>query len=144
MRAGLRSVSVSAAKVSVAWLFIGLLPITAAGPVIRSASVSPRALRADISTSVLFTAAIASSDVIPHSVNLQRMRADGSGFAIAGELFDDGTHGDSVRGDGIYSLRLSLREPGPFPVQFRISAAVRGSVKRVVSNVIILGGEAKR
>ncbi|MDE3197389.1 MAG: hypothetical protein KGN84_13655 [Acidobacteriota bacterium] len=113
-----------------------LLP--AAGPSIRAAKVSPPAISAHRATAVLFTAEIADPAVIGKSVNLQRLNVADGTYRTIGILYDDGTHGDVTAGDGVYSLQLRLTEHGPFPLVFRISAAMRGSISRVFSPQIVV------
>jgi hypothetical protein len=116
----------------------GFVCAWAAGRAIRSVAASPAAVRSGTATPVLFTATIEAPGVIASSVNLQRLNAATGAYSLAGTLYDDGTHGDLSAGDGVFSLRTPIMERGPFPVVFRISAALRGSPDRIFSPAIAL------
>ena len=90
---------------------------------ISSLSVAPSGLASGTSAQLLFRSAIADSNVIPVSVNLQRSTAEGA-FTNISRLYDDGTHGDAKSGDGVYSVSLTLTESAG-PVVFRVSAAAK-------------------
>lgn len=133
-----RSVFVRVGFFGVALLCGGMWVLWAAGPSIQAARANPSAVSTHRATAVLFTAEIPDSAVIGQSVNLQRLNvADGS-YSTVGRLYDDGTHGDATPGDGVFSLELRFSEHGPFPIVFRISAALRGSVSRVFSTQIVI------
>jgi hypothetical protein len=51
-------------------------------------------------------------------------------------MHDDGTNGDAVSGDGIYTLRVALNDPNIDQIQLQVSAAFRGILKRVLSSPI--------
>ena len=107
-----------------------------ASPLMRNPSASPAAIAAGSVTAVLFTVSAPDPSVIPAGMNLQRASADNA-FSTVGQLYDDGTHGDLHAGDGVYSLSLSLTEPAG-TVSFRVSAAVRGSLGRAFSDLIVI------
>lgn len=109
-----------------------------AGLSLSAAKVNPPVISAHKATSVLFTVAIRDSALISQSVNLQRLNVSDGTYKTIGILYDDGTHGDVTAGDGLYSLELRMTEHGPFPVVFRVSAAVKGSLSRVFSPQIVL------
>ena len=115
--------------------FGGLL--IAAAPLIEKASVSPAAIAAGTAETVLFTAAAPAAEIISASVNLQRNSSVLGGFTSVGQLYDDGTHGDVNAGDGVYSLSVVLNEPAG-TLTFRVSAAVRGSLGRVFSDLVLV------
>ena len=115
--------------------FSGLL--IAAAPLIQQASVSPAAIAAGTAETVLFTAAAPAAEIIPASVNLQRNSSVPGGFTNVGQLYDDGTHGDGKAGDGVYSLSVVLNEPAG-TLTFRVSAAARGSLGRVFSDLVLV------
>jgi hypothetical protein len=48
-----------------------------------------------------------------------------------GTLHDDGQNGDLIAGDGIYTLQLTLNEPAAEQIQFQVSSAFRGTLKRL-------------
>ena len=109
-----------------------------ATPTINSPGVTPSSIPVGISTTVTFTASITDPSITTTGINLQQLGANGSTFTNVGTLYDDETHGDAVAGDQIFSLQLRLNEPSPFPVTFRISAPVKGSLTRIFSSLIIV------
>jgi len=72
-------------------------------------------------------AEVLSADVIPESVVLRR---DGE---IIGVLHDDGAKGDSVAGDGFYTIVITLNEPRVTSIALRVSARFRGVATEVFS-----------
>src|SRR5260370_33732502 len=71
---------------------------------------------------VLFTATTVNG---PATVEVQRLKADGSVDATLGKLLDDGMAPDQKKDDGIYTGRLNVRVPaGPAPL--RIAATAKG------------------
>jgi len=51
-------------------------------------------------------------------------------------MYDDGTNGDEVAGDGYYTVRVALNRPIPGNVTFRASAGRTGTITRVFSNLV--------
>jgi hypothetical protein len=125
-----------ALAVAAAFLFPAI-PLFAA-PTINSTAATPSSIPVNTATGVLFTALITDPTVTASSVNLQQVNVNGTVYSAVGTLYDDGTHGDVKAGDGTFSLLLTLTEPSPFPVTYRVSAAVRGSLTRIFSGPIIL------
>jgi hypothetical protein len=105
---------------------------------IGATSLTPNSVPVNTPTGVLVTSVITDPSLIPSSVNLQRLDAVHGTFANIGTLYDDGTHGDAVAGDGTFSLQLSFTEGAPFPVTLRVSAAFKGSLVRVFSSPLTL------
>lgn len=112
--------------------------IASAAPTINSPAVTPSSIPVNSATPVTFTASITDSSITTTGINLQRLDANGNTFSNVGTMYDDGTHGDAVAADGTFSLQLTLTESSPFPITFRISAPVKGSLTRIFSNRIIL------
>jgi hypothetical protein len=110
--------------------------LVAAAPLIFHPAASPAIIPSASPATVIFTASAPDPSVIPASINLQRAAADNT-FSTVGRMYDDGTHGDLQAGDGIYSLSLSLNEPAG-TVTFRVSAAVRGSLGRTFSDIVVI------
>src|SRR5690349_1031527 len=96
-------------------LVLFLVPPAFAAPTINSAAVSPASIPVNVSTAVTFTAPLMDPSFNTTGVNLQRLDANGNTFANVGTMYDDGTHGDAIAGDQIFSLQLSLAESSPFP-----------------------------
>src|SRR5262249_50743158 len=70
--------------------------------------------------------------LLRQSVNVVRLYDDGRA-TIAAQLYDDGTHGDFLGGDNIYSGQLDLNEPRAADIKFVITAGYRGELKRITS-----------
>jgi large repetitive protein len=99
--------------------------------------VSAQEVRAGLSTPVTVTSAIAEKDLIPGSVQLQRIGADGR-ITVVGRLHDDGLEGDLRAGDNTWSIRTVLNESAADVVGFRVSVALKGSLLRKVSSVTVV------
>ena len=106
--------------------------------VIGTLNLSPAQVSAGSAQPVTFSVSITDPNYLANSGNVQRMRADGSVQAVVGTLKDDGLLGDAVAGDRIYSLRLTMQEAAAGSVSFRASAAYRGEIRRVFSNLVAL------
>jgi hypothetical protein len=104
---------------------------------IRSTSATPTSIRTHTPTRVLVSAHISRPAVIPGSVNLIRVNPDGPP-TIIGRLHDDGREGNATAGDEIYSIRPILNGLAAGKIQLRISVALRGQMRRVLSEPITL------
>lgn len=97
-----------------------------------------------ISTTAVNTAitaeigADAVNPVIQSSVILYETTAAGSPIGQLGVLYDDGTHGDVIAADGIFTRILPVTEPAPRTRYFKISAAYTGIRNRYLSPVFTL------
>src|SRR3954451_18379542 len=100
-----------------------------------NAAASPISLPVNLPTVVTVTAVITDPTVISTGVNLLRLRSSGQP-QIVGELHDDDVNADDVSGDRKYSLRITLNEPSPQMITFQVSAAFRGLLSRVLSNLV--------
>jgi hypothetical protein len=109
-----------------------------ATPVIAALSATPPVITIDTSTIVSFTIPITDPTLIPASVNLLRLGATGAQPTILGQLFDDGTHGDPAAGDHYYTAQFTFDEGSLGQLQFQVSAAFKGVLKRVLSPVLTL------
>jgi hypothetical protein len=107
------------------------------GVAIRSLSATPASIQAHTATRVLVTARISHAALIPGSVNLVRRSPDGPP-TIIGHLHDDGKEGDAVAGDGLYSTQIALNESATGQIQLQVSVAIRGKMRRVVSEPFTL------
>ena len=106
-----------------------LLAAPAVGPV----AITPATAVVGVPTVVTVTALIEDPLLIPASVNLQQIDATGKVVAIVGTLRDDGTNGDVVAGDKVFSARVTLNEAQEGSVSLRVSAAFKGLLMRVFS-----------
>jgi hypothetical protein len=78
------------------------------------------------------------ANLIRTGVNLIRVDQTGKQLAALGTLYDDGTHGDDAAGDNIFTGQVSINEPTPTFLYYRASAAYKGTLKRLLSDIIIL------
>ncbi|GCL62769.1 S8 family serine peptidase [Pseudaquabacterium pictum] len=100
--------------------------------------VSPAVVSVGTPTILLVTARITQPNVIPGSVNVVRV-GPGGATTVAGTLNDNGTAGDAVAGDGLHSGQVVLTESVEGNVGLRVSAAVRGQLRRLQSTAALLG-----
>ncbi len=114
---------------------ISVLIAQAAGPgsLLNTRITGPASVPAGVATPVTITSAIAGASLIGGSVLLQRLDADGQVGAVVGRMSDDGLNGDSVAGDGVWTIQTTFTEAVPGPVYFRVSAAYRGEMFRTAS-----------
>lgn len=101
-------------------------------------SVTPAFVVANEPSDVLFTARIDSALVIPTGVNLLKVDATGKTLAIAGTMRDNGTNGDALAGDKVFSLRVTLNEASVGDTYYRVSAAFRGTLRRELSSSVVI------
>lgn len=73
--------------------------------------------------------------LIPASVSLLRYNDKGKLLSNHGRMYDDGTRGDAVAGDGMFTAQVSLAENAPQIQQFRVTAAMLNSPARVLSDL---------
>jgi hypothetical protein len=81
---------------------------------------------------VLVTARIAIANVLPGGVNVQRVAPNGT-VTVVGALNDAGVDGDARAGDGVYSGHVTLAESVEGRIGLRVSVAVRGVLRRLIS-----------
>ncbi|MBI1928692.1 Ig-like domain-containing protein [Candidatus Poribacteria bacterium] len=51
---------------------------------------------------------------------------------------DDGTNGDAIGGDKIFTLRLTVTEQNPGEMRLQVSAAFLKTLKRVLSDIVVI------
>lgn len=119
------ALAVLLAGIGVVWL--------KAAPSVGPASAQPAYIVVNTSTPVVFTAQISDPALIPTSVNLLRTDASGRPASILGMMSDDGTGADTVPHDGLFTISTIINERQPGRTYFQVSAAFRGTLRRVVS-----------
>lgn len=121
---------------------LGAIPIHAqAAPSISAPAVSPAALTVGEAAAVSATTRItsdAANPVIATGVNLLRVDATGKVLATLGTMRDDGSAGDAIAGDGMFTLQFVANEPTANEVRLRVSAAFKGLLRRILSDQTIL------
>ncbi len=100
------------------------------------AYATPAIITLNQPSNVKVTIPITDSRFIAGSANLQRLNASGTVIATLGILNDTGTNGDAVAGDKILTIQRSFNEATTTPVQLRVSWALKGVLKRAMSNII--------
>jgi hypothetical protein len=107
-----------------------------AAPSLGVVQATPTIVARNTQTMVTVTASITDPSLIPGSVNLLRLDASGSAVATLGTLRDDGTSGDLIAGDKIYTGQAILNEATSGQIRLQISAAFRGMLARVKSSPV--------
>ena len=72
--------------------------------------------------------------LIPSSITLYRVDDQDQIIAPVGQMFDDGTHGDTLKGDNVFTTTVSLNEVNPTILFFRASASYQGLSTPVFSD----------
>jgi hypothetical protein len=90
---------------------------------------SPASIITNTPTQLTVTSIINDESVIPGTVMLERLNADGSSFAL-GSLHDDGLGGDAALGDHIFTAVVTLNESIPVELRFRVTAGFSGPPAR--------------
>ena len=120
-------------------LALGVVPaIGQAAPSITLATAQPAQVLAGQAAQIRISAIINDSSLIPGSVNLQRIGLPNTSPIIVGKLYDDGLGSDATAADGRYTIEITLNEPAPKQILYRISAAFKGQLQRLKSSEILL------
>src|SRR5262245_48714278 len=77
-----------------------------AAATVGATAVTPASVPVGVATPVVFTARIDDATVLPGGVNLLKTNAAGAAGVVVGVMRDDGTNGDAVAGDKVFSLRV--------------------------------------
>lgn len=111
--------------------------MASAAPSVASISALPSSIVVATPTVVTISAQISDPSVIPASVTALRYPTSGPASVI-GALRDDGTNGDLVPGDRTYTTRVSFTEGSAGTIRLRVSAAFRGVLLRVLSDMAVV------
>lgn len=106
-------------------------------PVILPLGASPEALPANVSAEVTFTAAITHFLIPPSQLVLRQV--DGLGNPSVAFMRDDGTGGDLMAGDGVYTTRLLVPSTAAGSRRYKASAMFPGVPQERYSDVFELG-----
>ena len=112
-----------------------------AAPSVQQPVVSPSSVSVAQSTGLSVTAYVkgdATNPVIASGVNLLRLDAAGKVLATLGRMWDDGTNGDVVAGDGIFTLNVTANESVAGDIRLQVSAAFYKLLSRVKSSVTLV------
>jgi len=121
--------------VLVAGLLAFAAPTLGATPTVGALSVQPGYIVVNTPTQVTFSISITNSSLLANSVNLLQIDAAGKTTATIGLMQDDGLNGDAVAGDRVFSYRTTITQPSVGTVYWRASAAFKGVLQRVTSNI---------
>jgi subtilisin family serine protease len=104
-----------------------------AGPAFaQSPTASPAAVTVGTSTTIFVTISLPDPTIIPQSVVVQELLP--SGAVVLGPLVDDGTDGDLVAGDHVYSGEVTVNPSALGTVTLRVSWGKRGALLRQASS----------
>ena len=101
-----------------------------------TAAATPTSIPGGQPTEVTVTIQLTDPQLIPESVNLQRVDASGKALAVLGTLNDQGLNGDVTPGDQVFTIRQTFTEVTPTAILLRVSWAVRGGLGRAASNIL--------
>ncbi len=107
-------------------------------PVIGVPFLLPPSIAMNQSTVITIAISIPDSTLIPGSVNVLQLGPTGTQLSLLGVMHDDGQNGDAIAGDHIYTFRTALRPTSIGGIQFEVSAAFQGLLKRLVTSPIAL------
>ena len=124
------------------WVYVFPVAEAVVAPFVGSPQVSPSSILTGIQTEITITSLIAPGPydppVIPTGVDLQKVDANNNFIATLGTMHDDGNHGDTAAGDGVFSLLLPVNEPQTGELRLRVSAPFQGLVMPVLSGVTVV------
>jgi hypothetical protein len=101
--------------------------------VVGTTTATPTTAPVGVGTVVTVVSAISDPSLLPSSVLLQRIDAAGRVLATLGVPVDNGSGGDAVAGDGLFTIRTTIFETISGPVILRVSAAFQGKLTRALS-----------
>lgn len=129
----MRCSRISRCLLSVAGAWLLLAPAQAQAQAVGAPFLSPSAVHVATSSTIVVSTRIRQTNVMPGGVSLLRVSPTGVATRV-GVLNDAGTNGDAVAGDGVYAGSVVVTESTEAAnVSFRVSVAVRGSLKRLQS-----------
>lgn len=103
-------------------------------PPIAITKLDPKTISAGEQRTLTIEATLAPSEMLlTNSVTLLRYNDQDALVSNLGQMFDDGTHGDRVAGDKIFTTQIVVQETTPQTIFFKASAAFKGQLKRLVS-----------
>src|SRR5712691_10903805 len=116
----------------------GVFSAVSTAPTVGTPVVQPSTLHVNQVTRLTVVSRITSNPgnaVVPASVKLERVDANGTIIANLGTMYDDGTHGDAVAGDGLFTMQVSLLEATPGTLRLQVAATFRAGPGRLASAV---------
>lgn len=101
-----------------------------------NAKVTPDETFVNEPTTITITAEIGAENLYISSVRAYKTTADGKPIAFLGQMYDDGTHGDAIDADTIFTTQFIVNEPIETTVYVRITAAYRRDRNRYLGPVM--------
>src|SRR5215471_3237492 len=123
------------------WGQWGSSAIATPPPTVGTPVVQPPSFLVHRPTLLTVTSQITTSPdnaVVPASVELERVSARGAIVAPLGTMYDDGTHGDAVAGDGIFTVQVSFTEAFPGTLRLQASALFANWPGQITSAVALV------
>lgn len=111
---------------------------SSAAPGILVESVSPTLIPVGVPAVLKLTATSKDADLITESLNLTRVNRHGRAIATLTRLIEESV----VGGARTFHMHVFLCEPKPGPIRFRISAARRGWLRRLVTGSLTVSAAA--
>ncbi|MBM4342337.1 MAG: hypothetical protein FJ100_03045 [Deltaproteobacteria bacterium] len=105
---------------------------------------NPRVAKAGKTTAIHAVAAIGkATNVVKGSVKLLRVDADGNTLTTFGEMTDDGalnTSGDEIKGDGLYTRKITVNDaqPGTARLRATVQVSLNGQTMTAYSDVLAI------
>src|SRR5215471_14369157 len=105
-------------------------------PTVGAPSVRPSSILVNQTTLITVTSQITTSPSNPVvSVRLLRLDARGNVVASLGSMYDDGTHGDAIAGNGVFTMQGYDREPTPLVIRLQVVATFLNNPAPVYSGI---------
>ena len=96
---------------------------------VRNGTARPNGIFINEPTMVTFTAQVGiASNLIVSSVTLIEYDSSYNPIATLGRMYDDGTHGDALPGDNIFTVQFAVNQPTRTTFHFSVSALYGTSV----------------
>jgi hypothetical protein len=103
---------------------------------LKNFKVEPENIPIKYYSSVSFYAEFADNVKIPQKIYLLRRYSDGK-IANLGSLYNDGTHGDKMANDTIFSLQTSFNESIAGKIWIVLSTDVNGNTESVIADTLL-------
>jgi hypothetical protein len=101
-----------------------------------NANVAPEETFTNIPTTIKISAEIGAENLYISSVMAYKTTEDGKPLSRLGIMYDDGTHGDVIEADTIFTLEYTVNETSPTTIYIRVTAAYELDRNRYISDVL--------
>jgi cell wall-associated NlpC family hydrolase len=115
-----------------------LTSLNATAQSIDALAVTPSVVAVNARTTVTFTVSIGDVTLVRESVHLVNASGSGRPPSVVGRMFDDGSHGDAVGGDGVFTAQTVVNEKQAVERAFAVAATFRRGTGRVLSSPVLL------